>query len=87
MASICLRQVGSNQTLLRIVHEPGPIVEVFFSYETPVAAWTSLQGYMRSAKHYSRTTDKHIAAWLRSHNAVAERVEQEVIDALLGGAA
>ena len=84
MASICLRQVGSNQTLLRIVHEPGPIVEVFFSYETPVAGWSSHQGYMQSEKHYSRTTAKHIALWLHSHNAKAAIVPQATINALLG---
>lgn len=81
---ITLTQLGSNQTLLRFVKNNGPMVEVLFSYETPVAAWSSNQGYMRSAKQYSKTTGQHIASWLRSHNAVAETVSQETIDALLG---
>lgn len=81
---IVLRTVGSNQTLLIINKENGPIIEVFFSYETPVAAWSSNRGYMHSEKHYSKTTAKHIARWLNSHNAKAETVSQETIDALLG---
>jgi hypothetical protein len=81
---IVLRQLGSNQTLLRFVKNNGPMVEVLFSYERPVAGWSSNRGYMRSAKQYSATTARHIVAWLRSHNAVAETVSQETIDALLG---
>ena len=83
---ISLRQLGSNQTLLRIVPDTGTIREILFSYETPVAAWASDRGYMRSEKHYSQTTSKHIARWLASHNATAEMVSQDTIDALLGGA-
>lgn len=81
---IVLRQLGSNQTLLILNKDQGPMVEVLFSYETPVAAWSSNRCYMQSDKHYSRTTDKHIRAYLGSHNAAPEIVSQATIDALLG---
>ena len=50
---ISLTVLGAHQTLLRITPDKGTIKEILFSYETPVAAWTSLQGTMRTATIYS----------------------------------
>lgn len=83
---ISLTVLGSNQTLLRLTPDNGgPLLEILFSYSTPVAAWSSRQGYMRTDVHHSRTTQKHITTWLRSHNALAETVPQSTIHALLHG--
>lgn len=70
-----LRQLGSNMTLLVF---PGK--EIFFSYETPVGAWTFDRGYIVSTTWYSRTTSKHITKWLDGKRATA--VEQSEIDNL-----
>lgn len=39
-------------------------VTVLFSYKTPVAAWISGEGYLRTDKKWSRTTTRHINQWL-----------------------
>lgn len=67
--------VGDNQTVLKV----GPNL-IFFSYETPVAAWTPETRYICTAKHYSKTTTKHINHWCGSSPTV---VPQFQIDALL----
>lgn len=61
-----LQQVGSNQT--KLVLNDG--TEVFFSYETPVAALVreeTLEGtrwhQYKTDTYYSRTTSKHINQW------------------------
>lgn len=55
---IALKSVGSNQTTLTV----GDVV-VFFSYETPVAAFVTGLGWIRTDKKYSKTTTKHINNW------------------------
>ena len=70
-----LRQVGSNMTLLRFHGK-----EIFFSYETPVAAWVSGRGYIQTDHYYSKTTRKHISMWLEGRSA--ETVPQAEIDQL-----
>lgn len=81
---LSIETLGSNQTLLRITPTHGAIREILFSYSTAVAAWSSQAGYMVSAVTYSPSTTKHVKAWLKSHNAIAETVPQSTIDALLG---
>jgi len=71
-----LHHVGSNQTVVILTNGN----QVFFSYETPVAAYVHGKGYVRTTTNYSRTTSKHITQWL--HGVKADSVEQEVIDAL-----
>jgi hypothetical protein len=58
-----------------------PTATILFSYETPVAALVPGLGYLRTDRHYSRTTSKHITQWL--HGATAETVPQATIDTLL----
>jgi hypothetical protein len=57
--SMRLCVVGVNQTVLEYKTK-----KIFFSYNTPVAAWTQRDGYLRTIDFYSPTTAKHIKAWL-----------------------
>jgi len=50
-----LKQIAANQTVLSIGNN-----EVFFSYETPVAAFVSGEGYVATDKFFSKTTSRHI---------------------------
>lgn len=70
-----LRQLGTNMTLLCFANK-----QILFSYETPVAAFVSGRGYLRTSKQHSRTTTKHVMQWLNGFHA--EAVPQEAIDAL-----
>lgn len=49
---------GANQTVITIGNN-----EIFFSYDTPVAAFVSGIGYVRTEQKFSATTSKHINAW------------------------
>ena len=57
---------------------------VLFSYETPVAAYTPTQGYVRTAKWYSQTTTRHINKWL--DGVAADEMPQEFFDSITGEA-
>ena len=74
-----VRNVGSNMT--ELVTDG---CTVLFSYETPVAAYTPTQGYVRTAKWYSQTTTRHINKWLDGVNA--EEMPQEYFDNITGEA-
>lgn len=80
-----VRNVGSNMT--ELVTDG---CTVLFSYETPVAAYTPTQGYVRTAKWYSHTTTRHINKWLGKtylHDGLnAEEMPQEFFDNLIGEA-
>tara|TARA_R110002020_G_scaffold102952_2_gene241265 strand:+ start:1611 stop:1868 length:258 start_codon:yes stop_codon:yes gene_type:complete len=52
--------LGPNQTLL----DSGKGSEVFFSYETPVAGFDKVLGWWKTSEHYSKTTTKHVTAYL-----------------------
>ena len=56
---------------------------VLFSYETPVAAYTPTQGYIRTSKKWSVTTSRHINKWL--DGLTAEERPQEFLDSLIAG--
>lgn len=71
-----LQQFGPNQTILHVRN-----AEIFFSYETPVAAFIPGRGYVRTDSYYSRTTSKHIDQYLRFRTA--ETVPQSFLDSLL----
>jgi hypothetical protein len=71
-----IKQIGSNMTLATLNH-----ASVLYSYETPVAAFVPLRGYVRTATKWSRTTTKHINKWLGGN--VAEVIPQEQIENLL----
>jgi hypothetical protein len=73
-----LAQVGSNQTVITLHNG----TKVFFSYETPVAAYVPEQGWLKTERFYSRTTSKHINRWLPEREGAV--VPQATLDALLG---
>lgn len=60
-----LKLIGPNQTELHL----GDSLVVFFSYETPVAAFVPGRGFLRTDYKWSVTTSKHINHWLNSANA------------------
>lgn len=73
-----IKILGPNQTLLRWDHQN----EVFFSYETPVAA--RLNGTLFRTNHkWSTTTSKHINRYLAG--AKAEERPQEWFDSIMTG--
>jgi len=79
-----LRKIGSNQTQLSL--DNGTVV--FFSYQTPVAAFVpgrdGATPFIRTSTRYSVTTSKHINQWLRKeNNPPCVEVPQAEIDALL----
>jgi hypothetical protein len=74
-----LRLIGSNQTELDL-----GFAQVFFSYETPVAARITDGSLIRTQTRYSVTTTKHINNWLQGCDC--DRVPQERIDWLLTSA-
>ena len=71
-----LKQIASNMTELDL-----GFAQVFFSYETPVAACLTDGTLVRTAERYSVTTTKHINKWLQGCEALT--VPQERIDYLL----
>lgn len=54
-----LTTIGANQTM--ITTSTG--AQVFFSYNTPVAACLPGVGYVVTDKKHSVTTSKHVNAW------------------------
>ena len=74
-----VRNVGSNMTELVIDG-----CTVLFSYETPVAAYTPTQGYVKTSQWYSQTTTRHINKWL--DGVTAEEMPQEYFDSITGEA-
>lgn len=71
-----LKQLGSNMTELDM-----GFAQVFFSYETPVAARLTDGSLVRTATKYSVTSTKHINKWLDGCGALT--VPQDRIDCLL----
>ena len=61
-----LQPIASNQTQLTLACG----TRIFFSYQTPVAAYVIGQGFMRTEQYYSKTTSKHINAWLGGAKAI-----------------
>lgn len=72
-----IKNLGASKTLLSF-----PDKEIFISYETPVAARFSNGDCIRTKTNWSKTTQKHITQYLEGLKA--ERVEQSVLDNLLG---
>ena len=71
-----LKNQGPNQT--EIVFNNGDAV--FFSYETPVAAWVNGKPY-KTGESFSKTTKKHINTYFGGMT-VTER-KQEFFDKLI----
>ena len=73
-----LKQIGSNMTELDMGD-----VQVFFSYETPVAARLTDGSLVRTNQWYSATTSKHINKWLGEGCCDTAAVPQAVIKDLV----
>jgi len=71
-----IKQIASNMTVLDM-----GFAQVFFSYETPVAACLTDGTLVRTDERYSVTTTKHINKWLNGCEALI--VPQDRIDCLL----
>jgi hypothetical protein len=67
---IRLHLLGPNQT-----------TEIFFSYETPVAAFVPGRGFIRTKTKHSLTTSQHINKWLNGVSAM--KMPQDYFDGLL----
>ena len=74
-----LNQIAANQTELDL-----GFAQVFFSYNTPVAARLTDGSLVRTDERYSVTTTKHINKWLQGCDALT--VSQDRIDCLLTSA-
>ena len=78
-----LQQIAANRTVVSFPN----YVEVFFSYNTPVAGYSPDLGYVRTKKYYSQTTSRHINKYLdlKGNNLDVHftSVDQEVIDNLV----
>ena len=63
--------------------------EVFFSYSTPVAGYSTELGYIRTKNYYSQTTSRHINKYEQSRyqglDAHFTSVDQETIENLANG--
>lgn len=73
-----LKVLGQNKTEVDINGN----ISVLFSYNTPVAAHVN-GAFYRTDKSWSRTTSKHINAWLAG--AKAELKPQSYFDDLMKG--
>ena len=56
--------------------------DLFFSYETPVAGHTILDGYFKTDTYYSRTTSKHINQYLKHADSYVKTVTNDYIVSL-----
>ena len=54
-----VRNFASNMTVLELNNGD----EVLFSYSTPVAAFISGRGYLKTEEKHSATTTRHINKW------------------------
>lgn len=72
-----LSRIGYNQTLVVLNND----VEIFFSYDTPVAGRSADLEYFKTDTFYSKTTSRHINKYLDTINNVSV-IPQEVIDNL-----
>lgn len=59
-----VKSIGANQTELTLANGD----QVFFSYETPVAAIVDGRSY-KTEKKFSSTTTRHLNKWLGRLNA------------------
>ena len=72
-----IKRLGASKTILALSSGS----EIFYSYDTPVAAQVSGELF-RTKEYYSRTTSKHITQYLNGRNA--EAVPQSMINQLVG---
>ena len=72
-----IKRLGASKTLLALPSGS----EIFYSYDTPVAAQVAGEFY-KTNEYYSRTTSKHITQYLNGREA--ETVPQSMINQLVG---
>ena len=72
-----LEKIGVSKTLLTLSSGS----EIFYSYNTPVAAQVAGEFY-KTNEYYSRTTSKHITQYLNGR--YAHPVEQSFINQIVG---
>ena len=73
-----LTPIAANRNV--ISYDDG--TEVFFSYSTPVAGYSTELGYVRTKDWYSSTTTRHINKWL--DGVTAQTVDQSLLNDLVG---
>lgn len=72
-----VKNIGANKTVIELDNGN----EIFVSYQTPVAAFISGRGYVKTSKSWSVTTSKHITQW--AGKQVTQTEPQEFFDNLL----
>ena len=72
-----IKRLGASKTLLALPSGS----EIFYSYDTPVAAQVAGELY-KTKEYYSRTTSKHITQYLNGR--YAHLVDQSFIYEILG---
>jgi len=72
-----VKSIGKNQTLICTDN-----MDIFISYETPVACFIAGQGYFKTSKKHSVTTSKHINQWL--DGVQAQTRDQNFFNKLIG---
>ena len=72
-----IKRLGASKTILALPSGS----EIFYSYDTPVAAQVAGELY-KTNEYYSRTTSKHITQYLNGREA--EVVPQSMINQLVG---
>ena len=73
-----IKRLGASKTLLALPSGS----EIFYSYNTPVAAKVSGEFY-KTKEYFSRTTSRHITEYLNGR--YAHLVEQSFIQQIVGG--
>jgi hypothetical protein len=73
-----LNNLGSNKT--EISFDNGTVI--FFSYNTPVAAFVPGRGYLKTTQRYSVTTSKHVNQWCNEYRGT---ITPDELAALAGG--
>lgn len=74
-----LKTLGPNKTVLKFNNG----LEIFFSYETPVAGYEPNNGFFRAKKYYSVTTSKHINEYLNGAKDRARELEEHEITRII----
>jgi hypothetical protein len=70
MSEFKLKVIGSNMTELQF-----PKSTVFFSYETPVAAYSWIDGFVITDQYHSKTTITHINKWLKLFGVSSDAIK------------
>lgn len=75
-----LRPIAANATVIELPSGTA----IFFSYETPVAAFVPGKGVLRTDKFFSKTTTNHINGWIKTNHpsATQSMMSQKEIEQL-----